>query len=113
MTHVPVRKITTLGILAALSITLVFFIHFPIFPSAAFLEYDPADIPIFIATFAFGPAWGFLLTVVVSVIQGITVSAASNWIGIVMHILATGSFALVAGAIYQRHKTLGLSLIHI
>lgn len=113
MTRVPVRKLTTLGVLAALSIVLVFFIHFPIFPAAPFLEYDPADIPIFIATFTFGPAWGFLMTVAVSVIQGITVSAGSGWIGIVMHILATGSFALVAGSIYQRRRTLGGAVLSL
>lgn len=33
------------GMLAALSIVLVYVIHFPIFPAASFLEYDPADIP--------------------------------------------------------------------
>ena len=42
---------------------------------------------------------------VVSIIQGFTLSASSGIIGIVMHILATGSFALVAGLIYQRKKT--------
>ena len=46
-----VRKLVTMAMLAALSIVLVYVIHFPIFPAASFLEYDPADIPIFIATF--------------------------------------------------------------
>ncbi|MFQ9412551.1 MAG: hypothetical protein ACLR1T_18100 [Evtepia gabavorous] len=38
---------------------LVYVIHFPIFPAASFLEYDPADIPILIGTFAYGPLAGF------------------------------------------------------
>ena len=59
-----------------------------------------------IGTFAFGPVAGFLLTVVVSIIQGMTVSAASGGpIGIIMHIFATGSCALIAGNIYRRNKT--------
>ena len=99
------RRITILGLMAAISIILVYFVHFPIFPAAPFLEYDPADIPIFICTFLFGPWWGLGLTVVVSLIQGFTVSAGSGIIGVVMHILATGSFALVAGFLYQRNKT--------
>ena len=41
-----VRKLVTMAMLAALSIVLVYVIHFPIFPAASFLEYDPADIPI-------------------------------------------------------------------
>lgn len=101
-----VRKLTSLGMLAAISIILVATVHFPLIPAAPFLEYDPADVPILIGTFAFGPVAGFLLTVVVSVIQGATVSAASGGvIGVIMHIFATGSCVLVAGNIYSRNKT--------
>ena len=42
-----------MGMLVAISIVLVAIIHFPIFPAVAFMEYDPADIPILIGTFAF------------------------------------------------------------
>jgi len=100
-----VRTITTLAVLAAISVLLVWLVHFPIFPAAPFLEYDPADIPIFIATFAFGPVGGVILTAVVSFIQGFTVSAASGIIGVLMHLLATGSFALVAGFIYKKNRS--------
>lgn len=101
-----VRKLTALGMLGAISLILVATVHFPIIPAAPFLEYDPADVPILIGTFAFGPVAGFLLTVVVSIIQGMTVSAASGGpIGIIMHILATGSCVLIAGNIYRRNKT--------
>ena len=101
-----VRKLTALGMLGAISLILVATVHFPIIPAAPFLEYDPADVPILIGTFAFGPVAGFLLTVVVSIIQGMTVSAASGGpIGIIMHIFATGSCVLIAGNIYRRNKT--------
>lgn len=99
------RSMVSLAMLAAISIILVAVIHFPLIPAAAFLEYDPADVPILIGTFAFGPVAGLLLTIVVSVIQGMTVSAGSGIIGIVMHIFATGACALVAGSIYKKNKT--------
>lgn len=99
------RIMVSLAMLAAISIILVSMIHFPLLPTAGFLEYDPADIPILIGTFAFGPVAGLLLTIVVSVIQGMTVSATSNIIGIVMHIFATGTCALVVGFIYKKNKT--------
>lgn len=99
------REITSIGLMAALSIVLVTLVHFPIIPVAPWLEYDPADVPIFITAFAFGPLVGFVLTVVVSVIQGLTVSAASGVVGIIMHIAATGIFVIVAGNIYRRRKT--------
>jgi len=98
-------KLAKLGILVAVSIVLVYLVHFPIFPAVAFLEYDPADISILIGTFAFGPLAGLGLVVVTAVIQGITVSAQSGVYGIIMHILATGSLVLVAGSIYKFNKT--------
>ena len=106
-----ISRLAKLGVLAALSVVLVFFIHFPIFPAASYLEYDPADIPIMIATFAFGPWYGLLMTVVVAVVQGLTVSASGGVYGIIMHIIATGTFVLVAGLIYRRHKTKKAALI--
>ena len=53
-------KLAKMGLLVAISIVLVYFIHFPIFPAVSFLEYDPADISIMIGTFAFGPLAGFI-----------------------------------------------------
>lgn len=99
------RKLTTLAMLAALAIVLVALIHFPLIPAAPFLEYDPADIPIFIGAFLFGPWAGLALTAVVSVIQGFTVSAGSGVIGVVMHFLATGTFVVLAGLLYRTHHT--------
>lgn len=98
-------KLAKMGMLVAISIVLVYFIHFPLIPAVPFLEYDPADIPIMMGTFAFGPWAGFLLTVVTSLVQGLTVSAGSGPYGIIMHIIATGTFVLVAGFIYKGHKT--------
>ena len=92
-------KIAKMAMLVAVSIVLVMIIHFPIFPAVAFLEYDPADIPILIGTFAFGPVAGITLTIVTSLIQGLTVSSVSGLYGIIMHILATSALVLVAGTI--------------
>ena len=98
-------KLAKMGMLVAISIVLVYFIHFPIFPAVAFLEYDPADISILIGTFAFGPLAGILLTVVTAVIQGVTVSAASGLYGIIMHVISTSVLVLVSGLIYKYNKT--------
>ncbi len=100
-----VDRLVKLGMLTALSIILVYAIHFPIFPSASYLEYDMADVPILIGTFLYGPWWGLALTAVVSVLQWLLVSPQSLWVGAVMHFLATGSYVLAAGLIYSRFKT--------
>ncbi len=98
-------KLAKMGMLVAISVVLVYLIHFPLFPAAPFLEYDPADIPIIIGTFAFGPIAGIMIATITSILQGVTVSAASGLYGIIMHILATGSFVLVAGILYKGNKT--------
>ena len=68
-----IDRMVKLGLLTALSILLVYLIHFPIFPSASYLEYDMADVPILIGTFLFGPLWGLLLTFAVSLLQWVLV----------------------------------------
>lgn len=101
-----VDRIVKLGLLAAMGVLLSAVIRFPIFPAAPFLEYDMADVPILIGTFLYGPWWGLLLTAVVSILQGMTVSASSGWIGILMHFIATGGFVLIAGMVYRHNRTL-------
>lgn len=104
-----IRLIAYLGMAAALTVALIYLIRFPMF--LPFLEYDPGDIPIYFCTFVFGPAAGLILSVTASIVQGLTVSASSGWIGIIMHIFATGSFAFTAGMIYSRKKTTARLLI--
>lgn len=98
-------RLAKMGMLVAISIVLVALIHFPIIPAVPFMEYDPADIPILIGTYAFGPAAGVALTAVTAIIQGTTVSASSGLYGIIMHLVATGTLVIVAGLIYKRNKT--------
>ena len=69
-----VDRLVKLGMLTALSIILVYAIHFPIFPAASFLEYDMADVPILIGTFLYGPWWGLALTATVSLLQWLLVA---------------------------------------
>jgi len=107
------RKLTTMSVMTALSVILVALIHFPIFPAVAFLEYDPADVAILICGFAFGPGAGLAVTLVASLIQGLTVSAQSGIYGIIMHVLATGVYVTVASLIYSRHKSKKMAAISL
>ena len=98
------KKLVRVSLLCAISVVLVYFVHFPLIPSAPFLEYDPADISLILIGLSYGTGWGLAATVVVSVIQGITVSAGSGWIGIVMHIISTGTFVLTVSLIHSKTK---------
>ena len=108
-----VDRLAKLGMLTGLSILLVYAIHFPIFPSASFLEYDMADVPILIGTFLYGPWWGLALTGVVSLLQWLLVSPQSLWVGAVMHFCATGAYVVAAGLIYQQYKKRANALIGV
>ena len=88
MKNQSLKKMAVTALFAAISVVLMYLIRLP-FPSAPFLEYDPADIPILLLTFAYGPLWGLGLTLLVSVLQGVTVSVSSGIIGIVMNVVAT------------------------
>ena len=98
-------RLAKMGMLVAIAVVLVYLIHFPILPMLPFMEYDPADVPIMIGTFAFGPLAGIVLTAVTCLVQGLTVSASSGVYGIIMHFVATGTYVLVAGLIYYKHKS--------
>lgn len=99
------NKLVRLAVLSALSIVLVMLIKFPIIPSAPFLEYEPGDVPMLVAAFMYGPIAGLVMTIIVSTIQAFTVSAAAGWVGLLMHIIATGTFVIVSGSIYRRFHT--------
>lgn len=104
------RKLVIMAMLVALSVVLIAAIHLPLIPTVAFLEYDPADIPILIGAMAYGPVAGLVLTVVAAVIQGMFISTTGPW-GILMHIIATGAMTLVASTIYKyRHTRAGAAI---
>ena len=99
------KKLAVMAVLVAVSVVLVYLVHFPLFPAAAYLEYDPADIPILIGAFLYGPVAGLILTAAASVIQAFTVSAQNHVYGLIMYILATGTLTTVSSLIYRRRKT--------
>jgi len=100
-----VNKMVKMGMLAALSLMLMFLVRFPLIPAAPFLEYEPGDVPALIGAFLYGPGAGLVITIVVSIVQAFTVSASSGWIGALMHIIATGTMVMVAGYIYRKMHT--------
>ena len=96
-------KLAKMAMLCAISVVLMLLIRVP-FPPAPFLVYDPADIPIIISAFAFGPMAALAMTAVVTFIQAF-ILGGDGLIGFFMHLVATGAFVLLAGSIYKKHKT--------
>lgn len=107
---IPTRKLCGMAVLTALAIVFACLVRIPYF-ALPFLEYSPSDVPVLIASFMYGPVAGLIITALVSVIQGVSVSASSGIIGIVMNFLGTGMFVLSAGLVYRFHRTLKGALI--
>lgn len=102
---INVKTMVTMAVLGALSIVLMVLVRFPIIPAAPYLIYEPADVPILIGTFLFGPLAGLIITSVVSAIQA-TLLSTDGWVGFVMHVVATGAFVTAAGLIYRKFHTI-------
>lgn len=97
------KMISKLAMMTALSVTLLLAVRLP-FPPAPFLVYDPADIPIYITAFAYGPIEGLLVTLVVCIMQAFLLGGDGLY-GFVMHFIATGIVALIVGVLYKHKKT--------
>ena len=99
------KKITTIAMLSAIAYLVMVVGRFSVVPAAPFLKYDPKDVIITLGGLIWGPLTSFIVSVVTSVIEMVTVSE-SGPIGCVMNIVSTCSFACTAAFIYKKMRTL-------
>ena len=91
-----VIRMAQMGMLAAIAIVLVTVTQFPIIPAAPFMKYDMADVPILLGTLLFGTVPGLVILLVVSLIQAFLLGG-DGWIGLVMHVVASGALVVLVG----------------
>ena len=103
--RIDVRKLCVLAMMSALAFILAAFVRVPVIPVPP-LRYDPKDIVILIAGFIYGPMAAFIVTVVVSFVQMITVSA-TGYFGLIMNIISGTAFCCTAAFIYKKKRTVG------
>lgn len=99
-----VKKVTVLGMFAALAYVFVLIGRIPI-SSVEFLKYDPKDIIVAICGFVMGPISALIVTLITSLLEMITIST-TGFIGFAMNVISTASFACTAAFIYKKKKTL-------
>lgn len=104
------KKITTIGMLCAISYLVMIVGRIPIVPALAFLKYDPKDVVIVIGGFIFGPMVSFLISLIVSAVEMLSVSE-TGIIGFIMNVISTCSFACIAAYIYKKKHTLSGAII--
>ena len=98
------RRLTLMAMLAAIAYAAMLITR-PLPAVAGFLSYDLKDVIIAIAGFLLGPAAALIITVVVSLIEMVTVSSTGP-IGLLMNVLSTAAFALPPSLMYRRERTL-------
>ena len=101
------QQLVTCAMLSAAAFILVFASHYlmpPMLPAAPFLKYDPKDIVLAIGSMILGPVAAVAMSVLVSIIEMITVST-TGWIGAVMNIISTCAFVLPASLLYRRRRS--------
>lgn len=97
------RRLTMLAALSTIAYALMVVGRIPV---VAFLKYDPKDVIIAFAGFIYGPVSAFMVSLVVSIVEMVTVSD-TGVIGLVMNILSTCAFACTAAVFYKRKQTQG------
>ena len=98
------HKLTLMAMFAALSYIIMAVGRIPI-SSVEFLKYDPKDVMLAICAFILGPIPGVTVTLVVALIEMITVSS-TGIIGFIMNFLSSAAFIWPAAALYKRRHTL-------
>ena len=105
MKHEKTRRLAVTAMLCALAYAAVAVARIPITP-VEFLKYEPKDVIIAIGGFLYGPLAALSISVIVSLIEMLTISS-TGWIGFVMNVLSSAAFAGVAALVYRKKRTLG------
>lgn len=100
---VSVKKLVLLAMLAAMAYVIVSLIRIPV---VSFLKYEPKDVVITIGGFLLGPVASFIVSLVVSLLEMVTISDTGP-IGCLMNLISTCAFSCTAAFIYKRKHTLG------
>ena len=98
------KKITSIGLLVALSMIAGYFIHFPILPQAPFLLYDPGNVFLLIGSFKLGPKIGVLMCFITALLFALITGQGGPY-GALMNFLATGTLIFVSAQIYLLNYT--------
>lgn len=101
------KKITTVAMLCAISYVVMVIGRVPI---VLFLKYDPKDVIITLGGLIWGPMTACFVSIIVSFIEMLSVSE-TGFLGCIMNIISTCSFACTASVIYKKKHTLSGAVI--
>lgn len=96
------KKVALTGMLCALAFALVVAIRIPV---VLFLKYEAKDIVIAMGGFIFGPLTAFIISIIVSFMEMITIST-EGYVGFFMNVISTCSFVCTASYIYKKKHSI-------
>ncbi|MCR4564356.1 MAG: ECF transporter S component [Clostridiales bacterium] len=102
------KNFVTMAMLCALAVVADMFLRIP--GIGGFLTYEPKDVILTVSAFIFGPIAGIIMSLVVCLIEMVTVSS-TGIIGLLMNFISSAVFIGVASFIYSRKKTLSRAII--
>ena len=102
-----VKEMVLIAMLAAIAYVIVALVRIPV---VLFLKYEPKDVIITIGGFLMGPLAAFVTSLVVSLVEMVTISDTGP-IGALMNLLSTCSFACTAALIYKKRHTLSGAIL--
>ena len=98
-----IKNLASMAMLTALAVAADIFLR--IGGIGGFLTYEPKDVVLTIGAFLFGPVAGLIMSLVVCLVEMISVSSTGP-IGLLMNFLSSAVFVGVASVIYYRKKTM-------
>lgn len=107
-----IKKMVILALLSAMAYIITFVCRLPIMPSASFLDLEFKSAIILIGSFIFGPLSGFVMSVVICLLEMVTFST-TGIIGCIMNIIATVCFVCPAAYVYKKKKNTSGAIVGI
>ncbi|MBQ3284249.1 MAG: ECF transporter S component [Ruminococcus sp.] len=107
-TNDRLKALLCMAMLTALAVAADIFLRIP--GIGGFLTYEPKDVILTIGAFIFGPIAGLIMSLIVCLIEMVTVSTTGP-IGLLMNFLASGVFVGVSAVIYWRKKTISRAIV--
>ncbi len=101
--HEKLKWLVLTALFAALSYVCLLFIRVP--GIAGFLTLDVKDAIVTLGAMFLGPIAAFIISLVVSLVEMISVSTTEFW-GFLMNFLGTAVFSILASSIYRHKRTL-------
>ena len=107
MKKTEIKKIAVSAIIIALAFV-VTMLTAPF--KVQFLSLDLKDAILSVISLLFGPYYGVISVIAVSLLEFITISS-TGWYGLVMNIISSGTFALTIGFIYKYKRSFSGAII--